>query len=130
MVAGALVVDGAELLLSQGFVDLTGNLNVLGANASVQTAGATVTIGAGVLENPGTIQLEGGNIGGRVATGGTGTFDTLVLGDDLEGSGIIGRNSNLLDDLNLVVLGTKIDANVPGLELILADFVSNDEGVF
>ncbi len=131
LITGALVVDNADLLVGNGFLDLVGNLNLLDG-ANLQTTGSSLDIGTDFLQSStlGTILLQGGNIGGRVATGGAGTFDTLVVEVVVHGSGVIGKNSNLLDDLHLVVNGGSIVADVPGLQLILQDVIANNGYLF
>ena len=126
---GALVARGGELLLGDGFVQLTGELDI-NSGGTVQTNGSTLTLGAGGFGNPGTIMMIGGNLGGRVATGGTGTYDTLVLnGITVQGSGVIGANTGGLDQLNLINAEGTIDADLPGLDLLLRTGVANQDGL-
>ena len=104
-----LQAETADLLV-QGTIENVGTISLL-SGADLQTSGSTLTLTAEGFFS-GDVQLAGGAIGGRVAVGGTGTFDTLVLsGQTIDGFGSIGRNG-FLDTLNVDLTGDDtIDAD-------------------
>ena len=95
-------------MFAQGTIANEGTIRLL-SGAQLQTSGSTLALSAA---GSGEVQLQGAAIGGRIAVGGTGTFDTLTLTDQfIDGFGSIGRNG-FLDTLNInMVSGDTIDAD-------------------
>ena len=84
--AGTMEVESGNTLFVSGGVTNTGTISLYGG--TLQTNGQTVTLAGG-----GTLQMQGGSIAGRDASGSPLAYDTFTNVDNLiQGTGSIGRN--------------------------------------